>query len=80
MVRWIVYEDDTPQCSRCGIGNYYMDVMLWGAATDGKAEKEWKDQYGLTKTLIKARDQKSYYEAQMWELWQSQYEITGCVI
>lgn len=61
-------------------GNYYMDVMLWGAATDGRAEKEWKDKYGMTKTLIKARDPKSCYEAQMWELWQSQYEIAGGTI
>ncbi len=58
-------------------GNYYMDVMLYGAATDGQAEKEWKDQYGLTKTLIKVRDNAARYDAQMWEIRQSQYEIAG---
>lgn len=61
-------------------GNYYMDVMFWGAATDGRAENEWKDKYGLTKTLIKVRDQAACYDAEMWEIRQSQYEITGGTI
>ncbi len=57
-----------------------MDVMLWGTATDGRVEKEWKDRYGMTKALIKVRDQSSCYDAEMWEIRQSQYEIAGGVI
>lgn len=63
-----------------GNGSYYMDVMFWGAATDGQAEKEWRRYYGLTKTLIKVRDQAARYDAEMWEIRQSQYEISGGVI
>lgn len=61
-------------------GNYYMDVMLWGAATDGRVEKEWKDRYGMTKTLIKVRNEAACYDAEMWEIRQSQYEIAGGAI
>lgn len=60
-------------------GSYYMDVMLWGKATDGKAEKEW-GRYGLTKTLIKVGDQAASYDAKMWGIRQNQYEISGGVI
>ena len=63
-----------------GNGSYYMDVMFWGAATDGQAEKKWRRYYGLTKTLIKVRDQAARYDAEMWEIRQSQYEISGGVI
>lgn len=60
-------------------GSYYMDVMLWGKATDGQAEKEW-GRYGLTKTLIKVGDQADRYDAKMWGIRQNQYEIAGGVI
>lgn len=36
--------------------------------------------YGLTKTLIKVRDQADSYDAEMWEIRQNQYEISGGVI
>lgn len=89
--RWIYHvkklygEDGKEWGTRWGLlqnekGSYYMDVMLWGAATDGQAEKEWKDRYGMTKTLIKVRDEAARYDAEMWEIRQSQYEITGGVI